>query len=339
MQYRFKHSLLLSAIVTAMALIISCASPSILTHFPTSTTTPASTATNTVQLTAVPTSTSQPPTKARTPTSAHPAELPTSTPGFDIDFNLTATAVVGQLVASGSSKIESYFSPDRKWRADFVSYECMHVEGSVDANSYEEMKLVEMSTDIEKVIAHQFIYCGGLGAYGLGGLFWSSNSRYFYYTETREGVPDGCNLFGEKPISRLDATNLQTEGLGAGPLSPDKTKLATWENNGISVWSLDDGKLASFSAVMPGGTGGPIAWSSGSQSLVYLQIDSECPPSGKTRLGLIDLPTMKQKLLVESEEVGFLSVRWEGFARLILSDFQGKEWHYEFATGELKPAQ
>lgn len=73
-------------------------------------------------------------------------------------------------------------------------YDCVPV-GAVEENAYEQLKLIQIDNSVAKIVDNQLRSCGGLGAFGLAGLFWSPNSSYFYYTNAREGVPDGCGYW------------------------------------------------------------------------------------------------------------------------------------------------
>lgn len=96
----------------------------------------------------------------------------------------------------------SYSSPDNQWRVDIIIYDCVQVAGGVDSNAYEQLNLFEVSTGATQVIDSQLQNCGGLGAAGLDGRFWSSNSQYFYYKDARVGVPDmGSAVTGRLPCA------------------------------------------------------------------------------------------------------------------------------------------
>ncbi len=285
---------------------------------PVATSTPASTAT---------------PKLTRTP---EPTDTPTSTP----DFYVTATAIVKAVVATGQPKVyTSYLSPDERWRAEVIFYDCAQVSG-VDANAYEQLKIIRVSDGMERVVADQLQFCGGLGAYGLGGLFWSPNSRYFYFTDAREGVPDGAACYWERPLFAVEVASGNVEQLAPGSpwsLSPDGITIAAQRGRELRLWSLDDGETAGTPLAIPDAAAGIIVWSPDGQSLVYLQTASNCQPFGKSYIVRLDLPELKHTLLVESETSGFSSVIWDAPNRLRLFDEQGKEWRYNFVTQEVKP--
>ena len=132
-----------------------------------------------------------------------------------------------------------HLSPDGRWRAVVYTYPCVEVEGAQLA--YDELRLISVDSGSDPLIAHQLQYCEGLGAIGLGGLFWSANSRYFFYTDARQGVPDGgCGPY-TRPTFRLDVATLATQPLGSGPRSPDGTRLAAWQDGALVIWDLETG--------------------------------------------------------------------------------------------------
>jgi Tol biopolymer transport system component len=216
-----------------------------------------------------------------------------------------------------------------------VIRDCVPV-GEADENAYEQLRLAQVGSANTEIADSQLQVCGGLGAFGLAGLFWSPNSRYFYYTSAREDAPDGCGGFWEPPILRFDVTTLKSENLGGGTPSPDGTKLVTWLEKDLLVWDVNAGEIARIPAFASGVGTGPLIWSPDSQSLVYVQVDSYCPLSGTSYVIRIDLPESKQTLLLESETPSFGSATWENQNELCLQDENGDEWVYDFTSEELR---
>lgn len=142
-----------------------------------------------------------------TPT-ASPTELPP----------LIATLMATTAPQSG----EALASPDGQWRAEVVIYACtdLGTEGTV---SYEELKLIESATAAQRVITQQQINCGGLGAFGLAVLCWSTDSNLLYFTDAREGVPDGAGEW-QRPIFQFDLTTGQIQPY-TGPVQPAEAQL------------------------------------------------------------------------------------------------------------------
>jgi hypothetical protein len=92
----------------------------------------------------------------------------------------TTQAIIAAVRGSSQPASTAYASPDGAWRVVLANFACTPV-GEQDIYAYETVSLV--ATDgAAAVVDSQLINCGGLGAYGFDGLFWSADSRYFYYT-------------------------------------------------------------------------------------------------------------------------------------------------------------
>jgi hypothetical protein len=276
-----------------------------------------------------------------TPTSA---STPSPSPDRSAtEFAATSTAnVQAVMTAQQPREYGSYTSPDGELRATVVIYDCIKVVQDADAasNSLEQLKVLEISSGEEHVPDSQIRYCDGLGAFGLEGLFWSPNSRYFYYTNAREGFPDGCPGNWERPVRRMETGTFEVEELGSGPLSPNRTKLATWQGNKLVLWEVNDG--VEMSRLSPPvlntemGAGGPIVWSPDSQALIYVKSGSYCQPSTKSSVVHLDLQTLEQKILLESESPRFVGASWEKLDKLTLFDENKDSWVYSFDTQKLE---
>ena len=229
----------------------------------------------------------------------------------------------------------AYSSPDGVWSFEVIYYDDCVIPGG-ENEVYEELKLVQVSSGDERIADEQIKTCGGLGAFGFEGLFWSPNSHYFYYTDAREGVPDGCGYW-ERPIIRMDVTTLNKEPIGEGPRSPDGLKVATWQGQELVVWDVNDGEITRFPVIFPEAQIGPITWSPDSRALVYIKVASWCPLSGKSYLAMVDLTLPEQRLLLESEKHNFSRATWEVAGELSLLDENGQEWRYDLVTQELVP--
>jgi len=216
---------------------------------------------------------------------------------------------------------------------DILIYNCIKVNEGGDENALEQLHLVNLVTGDERLVDMQLQYCGGLGAYGFEGRFWSPDSKYFYYTTARQGVPDGCG-FWEPPLSRIDLVNLSTEFLGMGTQSPDGEKIATWDTSfkELVIRDVNDGELARFPAFSSDAGIGPITWLPDSQSFVYLQVNSWCPLAGKSYLVRVDLLNSTQTLLLESEKPAFSRVESVASDEIKLFEENGKEWRFNLLS-------
>lgn len=284
------------------------------------------TVTSTATSTAVPSPT---PTITRTP-----RPTVTHTPRPTATATASPTPNIQETVAAFAppTVYDTYPSPDGKWRAEVLIYDCVTIEEM--PFSYEEFKLVDVSNGTESIFATQLPLCGqGLGGYGLLGLYWGENGRYFYYTDNREFSVDGCGYI-ERPLYRLDTFDQSTTAIGWGRLSPNGRYLATWLNQEIVVWDLNEGEIGRVAKFDPQGLAGPIAWSPDSQSLVYVQFASYCPLSGMSYVVRLDLPNLENNVLVQSETPTFAGVQWLTADTLELSADAGT-WHYQLLTQEL----
>lgn len=261
---------------------------------------------------------------------------PSPTPDF------TATASVKALMTTVQPKVlETYSSPDEIWKVEIVRYDCINYtyEDYHGTIAYEQIKILSLSTGSEKVIAGQLQACDGIGTYGFGGLYWSPNSRYFYYTDSREGYPETCGNYVALPIYRLDTGIQEAAIIGGGPLSPDGTKIAMWQDHEIIIWDLDDGEVGRTSGLVSSVLNGQISWSPSGQSVAYLQTTWDCAPDyGKTYVTLLTLPNLSQRLLLEYDSPGFGWLSWDTTDRISLKDGMGNMWVYDLVGKELSPS-
>lgn len=250
----------------------------------------------------------------------------------------TATLdVVGTVLASTRPRVLTpNISPDGQWRAEVVVYDCVQV-GETDENAYEQLKITHLNDGAETIADTQFRNCRGLGAFGLEGLFWSPNSRYFYYTAAREGSPDGLCSYWGRPILSWEVSTRQQAYLGDGPRSPDGDKIAAWRDQELVVWDVNTGEIGQVSMANSGRVPGPIAWSPDSRAVVYLRTADYCIPRGKSYIGHIEVPTLQHTILLESEDPRFDDLQWATSDRLRLVDEEGKSWWYSLGTLKLKP--
>lgn len=263
-----------------------------------------------------------------TPQSTPTPESPTPTPAPP-----TPDPLVSQIMASIAPVIyDSFPSPDGRWQARVVKYNCSVQEPDVEV-ALEQLRLID-SAGLETVADSQLIFCGGLGAFGLAGRFWSADSRFFYYTNAREGVPDGCG-FWQPPWLRLEVDSLERVDLGAGSLARSGQRLATWQGDQLVIWDVTAGEVGRLELEVPGAVAGPIAWSPAGDALAYLQVESVCPVSGASYLVLVDANTLAQRLLNTSADPTFADLAWDAPEAIRLHDAEGKAWQVDVASGAL----
>jgi len=223
-------------------------------------------------------------------------------------------------------------SPDGAWRTEIVAYDCVAVSAE-ETLAYQELRLVDTKSASSRLADSQLQTCGGLGAAGLAGRFWSENSRYFYYTDAASGVPDGCG-FWEPPYLRLDTADFGIEYLGGGPISPDGSLLAAWQGNRLSIWRID-GELVGVveipgSATVPG----PIGWRPDSSAIAFLVSGGSCP-LGETGLGRLDLSDMRPIIILAPHDPSFAGLLWDAPNRVTLTDEEGGLWRYNLLSRDL----
>jgi sugar lactone lactonase YvrE len=235
--------------------------------------------------------------------------------------------------------LESYPSPDESWLAEVIRYDCVETDEGQEM-AMDVLRLVRRADGQETVVDRQVQYCGGLGAFGLGGLFWSPEGRYFYYTDAREGVPDGGCGPWVRPISRVDVIGGGTETLAGAVISPDESNLAGWRDvragePQLVVWAVDGGAQLSVPVTAEGAVAGPIAWSPDGSALAYLQIKEPCNPTGVTWLAHVALPGGEQTVLLESARPSFNGLTWDEAGALVLQALTGERRRLDLKTRAL----
>jgi hypothetical protein len=263
------------------------------------------------------------------PPTGTPVLEPTATPTLILT---PASNNVGAVVAADQRQIlESHLSPDGRWHAEVVAYECLQ-DGEADEGSMvEQLTLTHVSDGKRTTVDSQQISCSlGLGAYGLGSWFWSSNSRFFYYTDAREGVPDGGGSFcWDRPLIRLDVTDGSTIRLGKiwAP-SPEGTTVAMGQEDDLVLWDLDQGEIARTSVLLPEAEVCDIAWSPDGRTLAYLQTPCPFCFPGEFHVVSFDVRESRHSMLLKREDIGFASIQWKTAGQIRLSGYSegGEEW-------------
>jgi hypothetical protein len=229
--------------------------------------------------------------------------------------------------------VESHPSPNEAWLAEIYGYDCVEVAPGQEF-SYQELRVVRAGEVGVDVVDSQLIACGGVGAYGLGGLFWSPDSRFFYYTDAAVGVPDGCG-FWTPPYWRLDTADLQVERLGEGSLSPDGASIAAWQDGRLGVWPIDDEAIGVLEIPTTFGIAGPLAWKPDSEQVAFVISESSCR-AGRSDVGLLDVNDRRAAIVLPSRSPGVSGIEWDAPYRLALTDEDGVLWRYNVVTEELR---
>ena len=257
------------------------------------------------------------------------------TPNYVATYEALEVAV---MASSTPQIIDTYSSPDGQFLAQVVRYDCVQVSNEGE-NAYEQLKLVQEKYGSEKVVNDQLQFCGGIGAYGLGGLFWSPGGRYFYYTASKYGVPDGdfCELW-VRDMFRVDAISGIvdcTPGMGE-LMADDKTMIIPGKGEFI-LWDLDTGEMERIPYKVPDAHLISYQLSPARNSLVYIQTENCAGFPGKSYLVILDFAILKQTLLLEIENPPLVSVTWETSQMLTLWESGPIALQYDLVTDELQP--
>ena len=275
----------------------------------------------------LPTMTPSPTATRATPTasaSPSPTPPPVATP------NLAATVAAQQT----PRVYKTLSSPDGMWEAEVLVYDCVALGSEGPEYAYEVLLLRATDGAIVQV-DEQTIACGGLGAAGFDLLLWSPDSRYLYYTPTREGVPDGCG-FWAGAVARFDVQTRRREVMWSAIFSPDRQRLAVIEPSALALWDVDGGEIARWSFPQEGVLAG-VAWSPDGERVALLFVQTLCPPAGPSRLFLFDASSQEAQQVLATDEQTFLDVIWQASEHIQLVDDQGTTWTYSLTTGAMEP--
>ncbi len=240
--------------------------------------------------------------------------------------DLPGTEIVETVIATGKRiTLQSARSPDGKWRAEVIRYDCVRAGIEVDENAYEVVKLIRLDDGLETVLDTQLQNCGGLGAAGLGVEFWSANSQFIYITEAREGVPDGCSGGWWRPLVAYDVLNGGRENLALGPLSPDRKMLVFPREKELVLWDLNKGEVGRLPLLHQDWVVWDIAWSPKGNELVYLQTEDVCV-SMKSSVVQVKMTELVQSEIMETASPGFTGVTYVSPGQIHLYDQNNREW-------------
>jgi len=287
------------------------------------------------------------PTATRTPTPVHlptatHTSAPTHSPTAQVIPTKTAspepTAYAQSLLLSEVPPRThgSYPSPDGKWEAQVIIYDCTDVDPEAPGgNSLEQLVLINLADSMRTVLDSQFIYCGELGASGLEGRFWTNDSKFFFYTRAREGVPDGCGFFWARPLHRIEIADPEPIRFGSSVISPDGNLIAAWITDQLEIWETSGGQIALAQTPVTVASNGPIAWSPDNRSVAYLLSGEPCL-TGETYVVTMALADMEPVLVLTSETPSFFNLAWDDLNTLTLFDRERNSWSLNLATRLLK---
>jgi hypothetical protein len=259
------------------------------------------------------------------------------TPNEEATYAAWYEGVKGQVLETTPKIIKTYPSPDGQFLVELIRYECVQLAGGVDQGAYEQLNLVRHIDGSEQLLADQLQSCVGIGAYGLGGLFWSSNGRYFYYTTSRYGVPDGdfCELW-VRSMYRFDVNTDQVECTpGIGELTADgKTMIIPGQGEFI-LWDLDKGESRRIPFTLKNSILVAYQLSPDKKSLAYIEKKDCSYLPGKSYLVLLDLQTLQQTQLVAADDPPLWGLNWKDPGKITLSKLDSSRWLFDLATSAL----
>lgn len=210
----------------------------------------------------------------------------------------TQDTIAAVMAASQPQIIQTYPAPDGAQRAEVTVYPCVNI-GDHEA-AYERLDLIDNPSGEARLVAQQVINCGGLGAFGLWVRRWSEDGAYLYYTDAREGSPDGMVGSWVPPLWRVRMADLQVEPLGPAQFSPDGTLLAAWDQAQVRVLPVAaDGNAASFALLPADLQLAQVTWLPDSKGLLYIQADTLFGPVTRSTVTHIDLETSEQAVLLD----------------------------------------
>lgn len=199
--------------------------------------------------------------------------------------------------------IQSVLSPDGKQRVQVTVYPCTNIDDV--ERSYERLEMVDVSTNEIQVVREQLINCGGLGAFGFDIVHWSPDSSYLYFTEEREGYPDGLAIPWFPYLQRVHVQDERVDSLGQALISPSGTWIVLWDQTQISLLSVE-GALSDtiHFPLLPGNMRMySLLWLPNSSGVIYIQVDALLDPTHST-VTYLDLNLMQQTLLHNSNGEG-----------------------------------
>jgi hypothetical protein len=240
-----------------------------------------------------------------------PAPTPTSAP------NLVDTAQVGRVVENSPAQLlDARLSSGGDRRAELVRHDCWSFNQDPEL-AYEAIYLVDLNDNSKRLVADQIQYCGGIGASGLGIVYWTTDDRYLYYTDAAQGVPDGDATAWYPTLYRHDLHSGEIANMRWGPLAPDGRTMVyadPWQLT-LHLWDLERGEIVrlpplNINSGQPGAAVYGFTWSPDGRSLVYIEAESVYAPVGKSWILHLDLTDLSHRVVLTAENSVLCCVEW-----------------------------
>lgn len=184
----------------------------------------------------------------------------------------------------------------------------------------------------------------GLGYTTPQPLRWSPDGRYLYFTNAP--VPDGCGLFvNASDLQRLDlADGTVREVLPFGmtwvlAIAPNAEKVVYSQAGELYLLDLATSNYASIkvAGLEENAQWGNFVWSPDSQQVAFTIAYQPCmPPAWSHSLLLLDTDTLTITTVLEKDPRRLTITEWVDANHLALSDYDGKAWLLDLATGTIK---
>jgi hypothetical protein len=242
------------------------------------------------------------------------------------------------MAAANPVSLQVFTSPDQSWQAETVRYECTLVSDAGGELAYELLLLTGPDGEVTS-IAQQLQYCGGLGAAGINGLFWSQDGKYFYFDMAREGVPDGLPCrYWHTGKSRVNIETIEVEVLpGKGSVSPDGLRLLLVEEPDFILWDLTRSEVGRSAHPYPELSVKSIAFSAAGSRVVYV-LRADCiQPGAHSVVVVLDLTDLTHTIVLESFAPSILLATWVTDDSISLVDFDGESFELSLSNGEITP--
>lgn len=212
-----------------------------------------------------------------------------------------AAVIEAVMAAAAPDILQVVPSPTGTVEAVITVYPCVAVGQDSDM-AYERLDIRETATGAITPVTEQVINCGGLGAYGLSIRRWTEDGRFLYFSDGREGTPDGAATGAFAPLWRLDVDEMRLEALDNGSIAPNGAWVALWESGADAALSLlplsAEREAAQRVDLLPAGLSlASITWLPDSSGVLVIQVDDPNAPRASA-VTYIDAAALEPRILL-----------------------------------------